>query len=156
MIALDLDGKKEGRGAYLCYDISCADKATKSRSLERHLKAARPDDLIVTLKRHLYGENPKALRILGFAHRARSLIFGATATLTAMQNGKARAVILALDLSTNSSVSMRETARLKDIPVYEFGCKEEFGAFFKRRDVGVIGLTATSFADGIREILNEG
>jgi ribosomal protein L7Ae-like RNA K-turn-binding protein len=92
---------------------------------------------------------------LGFAHRARSLAFGATATLAAIKNGKARAVILARDLSTNSAAPLRETARLKNIAVYEFGCKQEFGDYFKRKDVGVIGVMAASFANGIGEILNE-
>ena len=34
-ISLDLTGKKSGRGAYICNDLKCLQKARKSRKLER-------------------------------------------------------------------------------------------------------------------------
>ena len=34
-IALDLTGKKAGRGAYVCRDIECLQKARKARRLEK-------------------------------------------------------------------------------------------------------------------------
>lgn len=39
-IALDVTGKKNGRGAYLCYNSQCLNQAMKSRALERSLKTA--------------------------------------------------------------------------------------------------------------------
>ena len=39
-IVLDLTGKKNGRGAYLCADSECLKKAEKSKGLERSLKTA--------------------------------------------------------------------------------------------------------------------
>lgn len=41
-IMLDATGKKNGRGAYICNSRECLEKAIKSRSLERSLKAAIP------------------------------------------------------------------------------------------------------------------
>jgi predicted RNA-binding protein YlxR (DUF448 family) len=57
MIELDVDNKKEGRAAYLCYDLSCAERARKSRSFERHLKAKAPEDFEDTIKRYLRGRD---------------------------------------------------------------------------------------------------
>ena len=37
-IVLDATGKKNGRGAYLCFDRECLEKAIKSRGLERSFK----------------------------------------------------------------------------------------------------------------------
>lgn len=37
-IALDLTGKKNGRGAYICKSSECFKKAVKKKSLERSLK----------------------------------------------------------------------------------------------------------------------
>jgi len=34
-ISLDLDGKKPGRGAYLCPDAACFKRSRKTRALER-------------------------------------------------------------------------------------------------------------------------
>lgn len=39
-INLDKTGKKNGRGAYLCDDMECLEKAIKSRGLERSFKMA--------------------------------------------------------------------------------------------------------------------
>lgn len=37
-ISLDVTGKKNGRGAYLCFSEECLQKAIKSRGLERSFK----------------------------------------------------------------------------------------------------------------------
>ncbi len=37
-VVIDIAGKLNGRGAYLCGNPACHTKAQKSRALERHLK----------------------------------------------------------------------------------------------------------------------
>lgn len=37
-ILLDATGKKAGRGAYICNDLDCLNKAIRSKGLERSLK----------------------------------------------------------------------------------------------------------------------
>lgn len=37
-VSVDLTGKKAGRGAYICKNIECLEKAIKSKKLERSLK----------------------------------------------------------------------------------------------------------------------
>ena len=48
-ILLDTTGKKNGRGAYICHDLECLNKAAKNRGLERSLKTAVPKEIIDTL-----------------------------------------------------------------------------------------------------------
>lgn len=50
-IVLDVTGKKNGRGAYLCFSKECLEKAMKSRGLERSLKAAIPQEVYENLKK---------------------------------------------------------------------------------------------------------
>lgn len=50
-IVLDTTGKKNGRGAYLCFSRECLEKAVKSRGLERSLKAAIPEEVYQNLKK---------------------------------------------------------------------------------------------------------
>jgi predicted RNA-binding protein YlxR (DUF448 family) len=38
-VEIDITGKKEGRGAYICRDRACWEKVLKSRQLEHALKA---------------------------------------------------------------------------------------------------------------------
>lgn len=42
-VSLDLTGKKNGRGAYLCRNMECLKKARKSRRIERTLEVQIPD-----------------------------------------------------------------------------------------------------------------
>ncbi len=44
-IALDLTGKRSGRGAYICRSTDCLAKARKNRGLERAFGAAVEDEV---------------------------------------------------------------------------------------------------------------
>ena len=44
-ISLDLTGKKSGRGAYICPDKGCFDKARKGKRLERALETKIPESV---------------------------------------------------------------------------------------------------------------
>ena len=52
-IVLDTTGKKNGRGAYLCFSRDCLEKAMKNHGLERSLKAGIPDEVYERLKKEL-------------------------------------------------------------------------------------------------------
>lgn len=45
-ILLDMTGKKNGRGAYICPSPECLKLAAKNRGLERSLKTAMPGELL--------------------------------------------------------------------------------------------------------------
>ncbi len=55
--SLDETGKKPGRGAYVCKNIECLEKACKNKGLERSFKSAVPKDLYDELKKQLEGSN---------------------------------------------------------------------------------------------------
>lgn len=44
-ISLDLTGKKPGRGAYVCRDAQCFEKARKARRFERSLSCKIPEEV---------------------------------------------------------------------------------------------------------------
>ena len=48
-INLDKTGKKNGRGAYLCDNVECLEKAIKSRGLERSFKMAISKEIYTKL-----------------------------------------------------------------------------------------------------------
>ena len=52
-ICLDITGKKNGRGAYLCNDIECFRKARKSKGLERSLQCGIPTEVYDELEKEL-------------------------------------------------------------------------------------------------------
>ena len=52
-ISVDFHSKKSGRGAYVCNDISCLEKAIKSRALERAFSCAIPAEIVEKLREEL-------------------------------------------------------------------------------------------------------
>ena len=52
-IILDTTGKKNGRGAYLCFSKECFEKAENNQGLERSLKTAIPKEVYEALKKEL-------------------------------------------------------------------------------------------------------
>lgn len=50
---LDTTGKKNGRGAYLCFSEECLEKAIKNKGLERSFKQSIPEEVYQTLKEEL-------------------------------------------------------------------------------------------------------
>ncbi len=50
-ISLDVTGKKNGRGAYLCISGECLQKARKNRGLERSFKCSIPAEVYERLEK---------------------------------------------------------------------------------------------------------
>lgn len=50
-IILDATGRKNGRGAYLCYDRECLKKAIRNKGLERSLKMEIPGEIYERLEK---------------------------------------------------------------------------------------------------------
>ncbi len=52
-ISIDLHGKKPGRGAYICRNIRCLEKAVKTKRLERNLETKINDEIYDKLKEEI-------------------------------------------------------------------------------------------------------
>ena len=55
-ISLDLTGKKSGRGAYICKNASCLQKARKQKRIERAFECVIPDSVYEQMERELESE----------------------------------------------------------------------------------------------------
>ena len=54
-IILDLTGKKNGRGAYICKNANCLKKARKSKRIESSLECAISEELYLRMEEELTG-----------------------------------------------------------------------------------------------------
>ena len=52
-ISIDLTGKANGRGAYICKDMTCFDKAKKKKAFERALQSNISEELYATMSKEL-------------------------------------------------------------------------------------------------------
>ncbi len=54
-VSLDVTGKKNGRGAYLCHDPKCLEKAIKAKKLQRAFSMDISEDIMASLKKEMTG-----------------------------------------------------------------------------------------------------
>ncbi|MDE6889220.1 MAG: YlxR family protein [Eubacterium sp.] len=52
-ICLDVTGRKNGRGAYICKNTECLQRAIQTKGLERSLKTQIPEQVINLLKEEM-------------------------------------------------------------------------------------------------------
>lgn len=52
-ICLDKTGRMNGRGAYICLNKDCYNKAVKSKGIERSLKVAIPEEIYEAIGKEL-------------------------------------------------------------------------------------------------------
>lgn len=50
---IDTTGRKNGRGAYICQNLDCLEKAVKSKGLERSFQCAIPSEVYEQLKEEM-------------------------------------------------------------------------------------------------------
>ena len=54
-ITVDRTGKLEGRGAYICNNMECLEKAIKSKKIEKAIEAKISDEIFEQLKSFING-----------------------------------------------------------------------------------------------------
>lgn len=52
-VSLDSTGKKNGRGAYVCPNPECLEKAIKTKRIERSFSMCLPDEVYDSLKKEM-------------------------------------------------------------------------------------------------------
>ncbi len=55
-ISVDLTGKKNGRGAYICRDKDCLAKLKKQKSLNKSFKCNIDDEIISSIEEEIFGQ----------------------------------------------------------------------------------------------------
>lgn len=53
ILSVDLTGKKPGRGAYICRDIQCLEKAIKSKRINKNLETNVSEEIYDNLKEQI-------------------------------------------------------------------------------------------------------
>jgi ribosomal protein L7Ae-like RNA K-turn-binding protein len=90
--------------------------------------------------------------LLGFANKAGKLKFGISACALSCRARKARLIILANDLSSNTRKKIEPIIIHNGIKNISLGTKEQFGRLFNRKNTGLVCIEDTGFAAGIAKI----
>lgn len=91
----------------------------------------------------------KVLSLLGLAMRGRNLVSGEFQTLEAVKNGSAMLVIIAEDASANTKKLFTNKCTFYEVPVYEYGTKNELGRAIGKDMRSSLGVSDAGLAEAI-------
>jgi predicted RNA-binding protein YlxR (DUF448 family) len=167
-VVIDERGKLPGRGAYLCAQRECLEKARKTRALARALKTEVPDGLYDQLGEYVetYGEKHGAadvqreLRLLlGLSRRANLVYIGIDSVKSESEKtGKPLLILTASDSSEPVNEAVRKRVEEtgsghvhRSVPL----SVEDFSRAIGASGVQVIALPARNgLADKIKMLLS--
>ena len=128
-IVLDVTGRKNGRGAYLCFSKECLQKAIKNKGLERSLKMQIPQEVYENLES------------------------GEFSTEKAVKTGKAWLVIVSAEASDNTKKKFHNMCTYYEVPCYDFGGKEELGRAMGKEFRASLAVTDENLAAAMEKQL---
>lgn len=147
-VAPDLGAKLQGRGVSVHPTRACLRAAVVGGGFAK--AARKPVKLsFEALARSLserYAE--RATSLLGAARRNGALTLGTDATIEAIDGGRAKLVVLALDAAGRRE-DVRRAATAHGVEVLDHANKLALGALFGRGDVGVVGVVDATLAGEI-------
>ena len=150
-IILDATGKKNGRGAYLCFSEECLEKAIKNHGLERSLKMAVPAS-----KRSLDQlKNNKVLSLIGLATKAGKTVSGEFSTEKSVKTGKGFLALVADDASENTKKKFRNMCTYYEVPLYFLSDKESLGRAMGKEFRASLAVQDENFAKAIMKALEK-
>ena len=91
----------------------------------------------------------KILSLLGIVMRGRNLVSGEFQTETGVKNGSVMLVIIAEDASANTKKLFKDKCSFYEVPVYEFGTKQELGRAIGKDIRSSLGVCDVGLADAI-------
>lgn len=94
-------------------------------------------------------QQSKVLSLLGLAMRGRNLVSGEFQTLEAVKSGTAVLVIIAEDASANTRKLFTDKCKYYEVPVREFGTKEELGRAIGKDLRSSLAVCDTGLAEAI-------
>ncbi len=99
--------------------------------------------------------NDKVLSTLSLAKKAGQLESGALSTKKAVQEKRARLVIVAGDASENTKKEMKNMTAFYGIPIYFYSGKDDLGRSIGKEYRSMVAITHPGFADSVEEQLKD-
>ena len=155
-IILDATGKKNGRGAYLCFSEECLEKAIKNHGLERSLKMAVPDEVYQNLKRSLGSiENNKVLSLIGLATKAGKTVSGEFSTEKSVKQEKVSWHWWQMMPPKTQKRNFGILCTYYEVPLYFLSDKESLGRAMGKEFRASLAVQDENFAKAIMKALEK-
>ena len=150
---LDATGRKNGRGAYLCFSGKCLQEAIKDwnvlsnrRYQKRYTKIWKRSWSSLNMNR--------ALSMISLATKAGKTKSGEFMTEKEVKEGRAHLVIVADDASDKTKKKFQNMCDFYKVPIYFFEDKDTLGHAMGKEFRASLAVTDAGFAKGIRKHLD--
>ncbi len=95
----------------------------------------------------------KVLSLLGLCKKAGKLAIGSFAAEQAVKDHKAKIVIVSSDASENTKKLFSDKGSYRSIPVVLYGTKESLGKAMGTKELAVVAVLDSGFADVISNMI---
>ena len=131
--------KAPGRGAYICYDAMCMEKAHRNRGFERTLKCPGLQVELTSLRRQIIDAiDMKLENALSLARVSKGTVSGMDSLSRSLD--RIKGFVLASDIADATSEKLRQWARQRGLPVVEHGDAQWLGRTQGKPDRVAVGL----------------
>lgn len=96
----------------------------------------------------------KILSLIGMATRARKVVSGEYMTENKVKSGGAFLVVVAKDASDNTKKMFSDMCQFYELPMYEYGTKEELGHAMGKDVRASLAITEEGFAKALTKLLD--
>jgi len=93
------------------------------------------------------------LSILGLAMRAGKVVSGEDMVLRAIRSRKAKFILLSQDAGKNTKKRITNKCEFYQVPVYQYGTREELGKAIGKPERVVIAITDAGFAQKVKQLI---
>lgn len=160
---LDLSGKAQGRGAYLCRDFACIEALlygkkkcplkldAESRAILEGLHAFRKEE-----RERPSGVSPKEEKVsalIGLAYKAGKCVLGRDAIKDALSQNEIKLLLVAKDIAENSLKDLRKLLVEKSCQTISLLSKAQMAKALGKSTLALVGVNDQGFADRIMQEL---
>lgn len=139
-IFVDRFQKAPGRGAYSCYDDQCLEKAEKNRGFQRALKAAQVKIVVADLAEQIVlALETRIIDLLSIAAVAKHTVSGMDSLSRSVD--RIKGFVLASDVAPATEKKVRQWARVRALPIVEYGDAESLGRTQNKPARVVVGVS---------------
>ena len=149
-IEIDRQQKKNGRSAYLCWDVTCVEKAKSDALLSCALGCTIPSLIYLDLLKMINRKESSSIqKMMGFAHRAGKLLLGKTAVENGLKNGKVKLIVLDNTAGKTTREGIQGKCIASDLPIIVLNDSDSLGKLLGKANCKCAGIIDSHFAKQI-------
>jgi len=140
----------EGRGAYICPDLTCLGRAVTRQALQKALGGDLGPLSVQRLREAIHqAVLQRITRILGVARRTRRVVTGVSTVAETLERGGLRLVFSSRDAFPGPGAAFQAEAERRGIPVVTIFSPGDLHSAFGGPSHGAIGLLDGGCAEGV-------